>query len=363
MAFTDVGIVAGVTIGTSCIYKYYDSKYFDSLFYGIVQGVTTLAIKRLFGKTPSFIYLAGLALYFVSRNTFAHQREWTNSDRKQIYIETMQFIQAGRYTSPNGTICRLKQGIDLSQKSESCTAINSAVNSKVQNTRISVVNKDCLDVAQEYTLKGHRVAILNFAAHDNPGGNSDKGTNGQEEDLCYRSELAGFMEDQRLNTLSRPKDQQLYPLEFIDHPEKEHIIHTPDVTVFRASRAQSYVLLNNPFSVGILSSAAPIHPPLNDDNTDYQRVEDKLRMKKLIQMQLTAACQKKYDTIILGAFGCGYYKNPPHGVARLYQEVITESFIGVFQNIVFAILEDLHSRSEHNSDGNLRPFQECFGKC
>ena len=66
---------------------------------------------------------------------------------------------------------------------------------------------------------------------------------------------------------------------------------------------------------------------------------------------------KNADSIVLGAFGCGAFHNPPKHIARLFHEVIDEEeFKDKYKLIAFAILED------HNSPrgGNLQPFIEEF---
>ena len=66
---------------------------------------------------------------------------------------------------------------------------------------------------------------------------------------------------------------------------------------------------------------------------------------------------KNDDSIVLGAFGCGAFHNPPKHIARLFHEVINEKeFKDKYKLIAFAILED------HNSPrgGNLQPFIEEF---
>ena len=43
------------------------------------------------------------------------------------------------------------------------------------------------------------------------------------------------------------------------------------------------------------------------------------------------------DTVILGAFGCGAFKNPPEVVAKAYKDIITEKYLYKFRHIEFAV--------------------------
>jgi uncharacterized protein (TIGR02452 family) len=66
----------------------------------------------------------------------------------------------------------------------------------------------------------------------------------------------------------------------------------------------------------------------------------------------------KKTKLVLGAFGCGAYGNPPALVADLFKEILEEpEFKGAFDEICFAILEDKNSPS----GGNYAPFAKVFG--
>jgi uncharacterized protein (TIGR02452 family) len=53
---------------------------------------------------------------------------------------------------------------------------------------------------------------------------------------------------------------------------------------------------------------------------------------------LAVAAQHEADVLILGAFGCGAFKNPPDIVAKAFHDVIQESnYQSYFDHIVFAI--------------------------
>jgi len=83
-------------------------------------------------------------------------------------------------------------------------------------------------------------------------------------------------------------------------------------------------------------------------------------MKARIRSILRAGrlCQLSADTIVLGAFGCGAFHNPPDQVARMFKEVLQESSIqNLYREIIFAIKE------EHNApqDSNYNYFKRILG--
>jgi len=83
-------------------------------------------------------------------------------------------------------------------------------------------------------------------------------------------------------------------------------------------------------------------------------------MKRVMITQLRVAHEHKYEVVVLGAFGCGAFCNPPDLIARLYKEVIDTHFHGVFKKILFPI-RDNTPKEAHNPQGNLLPFQKVFG--
>jgi len=91
--------------------------------------------------------------------------------------------------------------------------------------------------------------------------------------------------------------------------------------------------------------------------TDKFRDKTERKMRGLIWTALV----NNHDSIVLGAWGCGAFKNPPHHIAGLFRRVLNEApFKGKFKHIVFAIFNDHNSRKAHNPKGNLLPFQEVF---
>ena len=68
------------------------------------------------------------------------------------------------------------------------------------------------------------------------------------------------------------------------------------------------------------------------------------------------ALQNNHNAIVLGAFGCGIFHNPPEDIAKCFDIVINEKeFKNAFEKIVFAILED-------NKSGNFLPFKKQLDK-
>ena len=59
-------------------------------------------------------------------------------------------------------------------------------------------------------------------------------------------------------------------------------------------------------------------------------------LKQRVRRILSVAAQNREDILILGAFGCGAFRNPPETAARAWAEVLPE-FYGVFAKVHFAV--------------------------
>ena len=70
---------------------------------------------------------------------------------------------------------------------------------------------------------------------------------------------------------------------------------------------------------------------------------------------LDTAISEKDETVILGAFGCGVFKNKPEIVAQAARNVI-EDYLHAFRNIEFAVY------CSPRDDRNFRVFEKYMRK-
>ena len=99
-----------------------------------------------------------------------------------------------------------------------------------ERCEISVLERDMLDVAQEYVQQGCRVAVLNMANAATPGGGFQKGAGAQEEDLHRRTDAFRFLLEQ---------EDSLYPIpeEACQRPEESTERSWLELPKSRRSRA------------------------------------------------------------------------------------------------------------------------------
>ena len=183
---------------------------------------------------------------------------------------------------------------------------------------------------------GKRTAVLNFASATNPGGGVEKGASAQEECLCRVSTLYPCLADQKMRasfyTPHRKNGNALH---------NDDIIYTPNVLVIKDD---DHNLLSEPFSVDIISCAAPNlrERPSNQYNTGdtikVQISDDELLAlhEKRARKIFSSAIANGVEILILGAFGCGAFQNDPHIVAQAYKNILPD-FVHYFHTIEFAI--------------------------
>lgn len=185
---------------------------------------------------------------------------------------------------------------------------------KFNGTEIEVLNDDVLAVAKHYNDRGDsNILVLNLASDYVPGGGVESGAMAQEEELFRRTNY--FMS----------LDNTFYPF------DAASVIYTPNVIVVKD---KSYEDMIAPFGVSMLAAAAIRSPVLNIDGTYNEKDYD--RMYDTIHNIFKVAYMMKHETLILGAIGCGAFRNPPKEVAKIYN-IFLKAYMGCFKRIIFAV--------------------------
>jgi len=128
--------------------------------------------------------------------------------------------------------------------------------------------------------------------------------------------------------------------------------------VFRDSDGHDLPAADRYF-VDVISCAALKNPDVVKDGSGklvYYREADKEIMVMKTRLILQIAKQKQITHLVLGALGCGAYRNPPEEVAKIFKKVIfgdgKRAAVSGIEEIVIAIFDD---------GENLRAFREAFG--
>lgn len=273
--------------------------------------------------------------------------------RCDIYDGTIDAIMEGKYVSESGSEVVLPIVGDIVADSRFYKEkIQVDVNARY-DTVVRVENIDCLNGARMLIAKGLKPVLLNMADRRTPGGGVAGGAGAQEENIFRRTNiLLSLYQYSSIHaaTMGLPKSEDRYPLDM-----NYGGIYSKSVTVFRDNEDKGYAFLEHPYIIDVVSVPAISHPDLDaDGNLTPLMVEG---TKRKIRTILNIAAINGNDSLVLSAFGCGAFRNPPHHMAKLFHEIIDNEFKGFFKEILFAIIED------HNSRGiNFSTFAAEFNK-
>ena len=221
-------------------------------------------------------------------------------------------------------------------------------------TTIVVSKKRTFEAAMGYS--GKKVAVLNFASASNPGGGVVNGSSAQEECLCRCSTLYyNLTEDYMWKNFYLPHRHQVNPI------HNDDLIYTPDVVIFKSDTVYPRFMPEARWKkVNVITCAAPNfrERPSNGFNSgDGNRAVkisdselEKIHIKRGRKI-LEAATANKNEVVILGAFGCGAFRNKPEVVANAYKQII-EDFKNTFEVIEFAVY------CSPRDDSNFRVFSD-----
>jgi len=218
-----------------------------------------------------------------------------------------------------------------------------------QKTYTYIVNGDSIDVALRLKKEGKNPVVLNMANAKHPGGGYLNGASAQEETLFRRTNYYQFL-DPHHNQKS-----EFYPFKEFGG------IYSSNVLVFRKGETEGYPFMDYPVPLSFVAVAAYSNPKLDPSRPDRLDDSATFNTRKKMRSIFKIALNHKHDCIVLGAFGCGAFRNPPRHIAELFKMVL-QDFDGLFKEVHFAILEDHNSHQKHNPQGNLQPFKDVFGR-
>lgn len=280
--------------------------------------------------------------------------------RAKEFRNTVELAMRGWYVTESGKKVAIEGDAEMRRSTVFYSnRITLEIPSATETNVIQVVNDDCLAVAQEMTEAGLRPVVLNMASRRNPGGGVVGGAGAQEETLFRRTNLfrSLYQFAPYAAQYGLEKAPQQYPLD-----PNFGGIYTPGATLFRLGEKEGYQLMEKPLRLDFISVAGMNRPELVNGSTEIAP-HLVLAIKNKIRTILAIAARHGHTSLVLGALGCGAFRNPPRHVARLFKEVLAEpEFENRFRRIVFAILEDHNSHHSHNPEGNFLPFKEVFSE-
>lgn len=212
---------------------------------------------------------------------------------------------------------------------------------------IALSCSDCLEaavrVASASEASGKLPLLLNFASKNLPGGAVASGVLAQEETIFRRTGLSSC-----LNPGTRPP---CYPL-----PQGRCVISRSIAVV----KSVDYTWLPEPFvHIDVITSAAQQKPSLTGDSLRYGDPAE-MKMRSLAVLQAAVCAGSRH--LVLGAWGCGGFRNPALGLAEIFRDLLLEEGYGAcFDYVEFAIPDEKHAVHFRAAfEGALSPIM-CIG--
>lgn len=252
----------------------------------------------------------------------------------------------------NDTLFKIKHNWELAEKTR--TAIDKT---RVYEEEFHSLKKPCfpdsriffeeslsLLSAYRFADRGMKTGVLNFANPIEPGGGVLRGASAQEEYLCRASNL--------YPCLTSEQAEKYYN----DHNETfknnrvnsmllatDRLIYSPNVTFFREDRNYSPGTGCTPLQqytdhwrhMNVITCAAPY---FSDTGCILPHGDLLHLFCRRIQNVLEVAIEHNIEALVLGAFGCGAFHNPPTVVAEAFRRVFMQNrYRYAFSDVVFAV--------------------------
>ncbi|MDK3159732.1 TIGR02452 family protein [Kamptonema cortianum] len=260
--------------------------------------------------------------------------------RIAIAQDTLNILKAGYYQSSSG------ERVEITSALRGCLEGTQYYEpeqlSTIQNQVLAEpgeFSKPKFEVKNETTLEGaerlaklrqfKRIGVLNFASAKNAGGGFLNGAQAQEESLARTSALyPSLLKCPAYYEFHRQARSLLY---------SDRIIYSPNCPVFRKDDG---TLLERPYQVDFITSPAPNAGAIRKSQPqEVPKIPETLYQRGAKVLSLAAYHQ--CDALVLGAWGCGVFRNDPALVAQMFEDYLLPKgqFWGKFKSILFSVLD------------------------
>ncbi|QNK57835.1 TIGR02452 family protein [Paenibacillus sp. PAMC21692] len=271
-------------------------------------------------------------------------------NRKKIAQETVDIQQRGFYEHGGRKIeiaeaqQRSEKGSRLITPEQGAVLVrNLPVSPGGDSAHYAVANEATVKATSQLAVSAtDKIGVLNFASAKNPGGGFLNGAMAQEESLAASSGLYGtLLRNQGYYEANRACSSMMYT---------DHAIYSPDVVFFRDEKFQ---LAETPFRASVLTLPAVNFGQVLLKGEDPAQAE--VAMKNRMRLALAIFADMGDQRLVLGAFGCGVFRNDPWKVAGWWRELLLdEGLVGLFKEIKFAVLDAPEGKC-------IRAFQQILG--
>lgn len=264
------------------------------------------------------------------------------STRIEIAKRTLEIADKGQYEHNNTLIdvkLEIKKTVEKTYTiapddwSKTLEEFNTKKDSLKFDTNTQILNGSSIK-AIEQAPKGLKTAILNFASAKNPGGGFLGGASAQEESLARSSSLyASQTKDWEMYHYNRGETTFLY---------SDYMIYSPETLFWFDDGGNTFA---QPLVVDVITSPAPNKGAMLQHDRQYEIAQIEKVFKSRIEKVLALAVVNGVETIILGAWGCGVFRNEPADVANYFKEIIQNQFKNCFKEIIYAIYDSSEKKA------------------
>lgn len=243
-----------------------------------------------------------------------------------IAQETLQIVTQGGYRAVLGREVRLAEGVAHAVAGTRLYVPGEEVATAAPagaRLIIRVTNETTLSAARRL---GDGVACLVFASAKSPGGGFLNGAQAQEESIARASALYAC--------------QTAVPQFYAFHRQQrdlrysDQVIYSPAVPVFRDDDG---TLLPQPYPVSFLTAAAPNLGAVIASQPELAGTVPAVLGARAARV-LQVAAGHGHRLLVLGAWGCGVFRNDPGLVAGVFADLLARSG-GWFDQVVFAVYD------------------------
>jgi uncharacterized protein (TIGR02452 family) len=205
-------------------------------------------------------------------------------------------------------------------------------------TKESVTKERTIECALRLSKEtAGRIAVLNFASPKNPGGGVVNGASAQEEAICRITNL--------YPSLCSARDRGIFYNTERCSPYSDDILYSRDITVIKSDENEPRLLAENErIQIDVVTCAAPNQGEIKISDDNLIEI-----IRRRIVRVLDSCIENGAVNVILGAWGCGAFHNPPKPVITAMMLEISDKYTWAFNNIVFAVYTREHERENYNT--------------
>lgn len=265
-------------------------------------------------------------------------------DRKAMAKETLQIMEQGYYLpvvdNENGQKTEkkqivIKEDMELSVKESILISPADAekilqkysICEKCSQPHTRVENISTVEAIRIFAAeKKVNIGVLNFASAKNPGGGFLNGAKAQEESLTVSSTLYPTL---TAHSEYYEKNRANKSMMYLNYG-----IYSPNVVFFRN---EAFHLVHTPVKASVLTLPAVNlgQVILKGENAE----EAKKAMRRRMKLALGIFAEQKAKHLVLGAYGCGVFRNDPNEIAAWWKELLEEGMGKYFDSVFHAVLD------------------------